>query len=323
MPVIYPQSHQNNHLSKTPTMSTRTTTFNRLLHTPLARIIFGLIVCIAINVGLQRLITKALDLTSFPLPVKSMIKGLIVSFLFIYGYIKFYAYYEKRAITEFSSKKIGRYIPAGLLIGAVLQGLTIAVIWLNNGFHIVSINPWTSLWPLVFSGAAIAIIEETLFRGILFRISEEKLGTYLALVLSALIFGGLHLLNANSTIASALAVAVEGGLLLGAAFVYSRNLWFPIAIHFAWNFTQTGIFGAVTSGNALHVSLLTSTISGNPLISGGAFGPEGSIQAMLFCSVAGFLLLIICHKQHKIIAPYWLDARRVPASTHTAGLGRG
>jgi uncharacterized protein len=282
-----------------------------LLHAPLARIIFGLIVCIAINLGLQLLITKALDRTTFSLPAKSIIKGLIVSFLFIYGYIKFYAFYEKRAITEFSSKKIGRYILIGLMLGAVLQGLTIAVIWLNNGFHIVSVNQWMGLWPLVFSGAAVAIIEETLFRGIIFRISEEKLGTYLALVLSALIFGALHLLNAHSTIASALAVAVEAGLLLGAAFVYSRNLWFPIAIHFAWNFTQTGIFGAVTSGNALHVSLLTSTISGNTMISGGAFGPEGSIQAMLFCSAAAILLLIICHKQHKIIAPYWSNAQPV------------
>jgi membrane protease YdiL (CAAX protease family) len=96
------------------------------------------------------------------------------------------------------------------LLGAFLQGLTIAVIWLNNGFHVVSVNPWMGLWPLVFRAAAVAIVEETLFRGILFRISEEKLGTYLALALSALIFGALHLLNAHSTIASALAVAVEG-----------------------------------------------------------------------------------------------------------------
>jgi membrane protease YdiL (CAAX protease family) len=294
-------------------MTTHTTTVTRLLHSPLTRIVLGLIVCIAINVGFQLLITKALDHTAISHPIKSIIKGLMVSFLFIYGYTKFYSFYEKREITEFSSKKIARYIPIGLLLGAVLQGLTIAVIWLNNGFHVVSVNPWTSLWPLVFSGAAIAIIEETLFRGIIFRISEEKLGTYLALALSALIFGALHLLNAHSTIASALAVAIEGGLLLGAAFVYSRNLWFPIAIHFAWNFTQTGIFGAVTSGNALHVSLLTSTISGNPLISGGAFGPEGSVQAMFFCSAAAILLLIICHKQHKIIAPYWSKTKRVSA----------
>ncbi len=230
---------------------------------------------------------------------------MLVSLLFVYGDTKFYGFYEKRAITEFSSKKIGRYIPLGLFLGALLQTLTIFIIWLNSGFHIVSVNQWTNILPMIFSGTAVAIIEETLFRAILFRITEERLGTYLALVLSALIFGALHLANAHSTLASAFAIAMEGGLLLGAAFVYSRNLWFPIAIHFAWNFTQSGIFGAVTSGGTLHESLLTSTISGNSLISGGEFGPEGSIQAMLFCSTAAIVLLIICRKQGKIIAPYW------------------
>jgi len=153
----------------------------------------------------------------------------------------------------------------------------------------------------VFSGAAIAILEETLFRGIIFRITEEKLGTYLALFISAVLFGALHLINPNSSIASAFAITVEGGLMLGAAFIYSRNLWFPIAIHFAWNFTQTGIFGAITSGNILHESLLTSSISGSNLITGGPFGPEGSIQAMLFCFIAAVVLLVLSHYQKKII----------------------
>jgi uncharacterized protein len=189
------------------------------------------------------------------------------------------------------------------LLGALLQTLTIFIIWLNSGFHIVSVGQWTKILPLIFSGTAVAIIEETLFRGIIFRITEERLGTYVALVLSALIFGALHLLNAHSTLASAFAIAMEGGLLLAAAFVYSRNLWFPIAIHFAWNFTQSGVFGAATSGNALRESLLTSTVSGNTLISGGEFGPEGSVQAMLFCSAAAVVLLIISRKQGKVIAP--------------------
>jgi len=150
-----------------------------------------------------------------------------------------------------------------------------------------------------------AIFEEILLRGIFFRLIEEKLGSYIALLISALIFGALHLANPNSSMIAALGIAIQAGLLLGASYIYSKNLWFPIAIHFAWNFTQSGIFGASTSGNSISKSLLTSKIDGVKLITGGQFGPEGSIQATLFCLTATIILMILIHKQNKIIKPYW------------------
>jgi uncharacterized protein len=278
---------------------------NRILHAPLARIILGLAFCIAINIALQTILTKVLDHTAFSHALKNIIKGFFVSFFFIAGYIRFYSLYEKKPVTLFSAKSVWKNLIQGLFLGSLLQCLTIYILYLNNGYHIISINSWTKVLPQVFSGLAIAIIEETLLRGIVFRIAEERLGTYWSLVLSSFIFGALHLVNPHSTLTTAFAIAVEGGLLLGSAFVYSRNLWFPVAIHFAWNFTQTGIFGAVTSGNILHESLLTSSLSGKTLVSGGAFGPEASIQAFLFCLIASILLLVLSHRQNKIIEPYW------------------
>jgi uncharacterized protein len=282
-----------------------TSKINRILHAPLARIILGLAFCIAINIALQTILTKVLDHTAFSHALKNIIKGFFVSFFFVAGYIRFYSWYEKKPVTLFSAKGVGKNLIRGLFLGSLLQCLTIYILYLNNGFHIISINNWTNILPLVFSGFAIAIIEETLLRGIIFRIAEERLGTYWSLALSSFIFGALHLVNPHSTLATAFAIAVEGGLLLGSAFVYSRNLWFPIAIHFAWNFTQSGIFGAVTSGNVLHESLLTSSLSGNKLLSGGAFGPEASIQAFLFCLIASILILVLSYRQNKIIKPFW------------------
>jgi hypothetical protein len=98
---------------------------------------------------------------------------------------------------------------------------------------------------------------------------------------------------------------VEGGLLLGAAYIYSRNLWLPIAIHFAWNFMQSGIFGAITSGNEQTNSLFTTKITGPTLITGGAFGPEGTIQAILFCLIATIIFMYLNVKRNKLIRPYW------------------
>ena len=127
----------------------------------------------------------------------------------------------------------------------------------------------------------------------------------MALAISAFIFGALHLANPHSSIAGATSVAIEAGLLLGAAYIYSKNLWFPIAIHFAWNFTQSGIYGAVTSGHTFGKSLLTTRIQGSDLITGGEFGPEGSIQAVFFCLIAATVLMVLSRRQNKIVRPYW------------------
>jgi membrane protease YdiL (CAAX protease family) len=106
--------------------------------------------------------------------------------------------------------------------------------------------------------------------------------------------------------------------LLGAAYMFTRNLWFPIAIHFAWNFTQSAIFGASTSGNIIGNSVMVSKITGNPLITGGGFGPEGSLQATLFCLAATIILMIRNHRQRKIIAPQWAKKNLVPLPATSA-----
>jgi hypothetical protein len=121
-----------------------------------------------------------------------------------------------------------------------------------------------------------------------------------------MIFGALHLFNSHATIISAACVAVEAGLLLGSAYIYSRSLLLPIAIHFAWNFVQSGIFGAVTSGNDSTPGLLTTQLSGAEWISGGKFGPEGTVQATLFCLVAAGIFMYLNIKNGKLIArQFW------------------
>jgi hypothetical protein len=124
-----------------------------------------------------------------------------------------------------------------------------------------------------------------------------------------LIFGALHLANPNATLVSAACIAIEAGLLLGAAYIYSRNLWLPIAIHFAWNFLQSGIFGAITSGNDSTTSLLTTQITGPKLITGGRFGPEGTVQATIFCLIATGILMHLNIKNGKTIKRQVWDSK--------------
>jgi membrane protease YdiL (CAAX protease family) len=278
------------------------TTKQRILNSPLIRIILGILVCFITFIIAQQLTGKILDLTSLNKDCRNLIKGIIASTVVISTYIYFFKKYEKREIKEFSSKGIAKYIIMGTLIGAILQCLTILVIYFNDGFKIVSINPISNIIIPLTIAFTVAIFEEILIRGIIFRILEEKLGSIISLLISAIIFGALHIANPNSTLISGLCV-VMAGLLLGAAYIYTRNLWFPIAIHFAWNFMQSGIFGAITSGNEKTNSLITTKITGSQLITGGEFGPEGAIQSIIFCLFAAIILLQL--SKNKLINPYW------------------
>lgn len=102
---------------------------------------------------------------------------------------------------------------------------------------------------------AAAVTEEIVFRGVFFRLSEASLGTPLALLTSAMVFGLIHFLNRHATVQGAASIIFESGVLLAAAFVVTRRLWFPIGMHFAWNFTQGGLFGVAVSGSATPVGI--------------------------------------------------------------------
>jgi membrane protease YdiL (CAAX protease family) len=287
-------------------MNDRKSTWRRLLYFPLTKIIIGIIVCVAI-LSVGRIgVKKLLNLTSLNEEIKALAGASILAILVLVVYTTLYKFYEKRKITELSAKGLAKNLISGTLLGAVLLSSTIYVIYLNHGFFIISANRFIYILPGLGAAFAAAVSEEILFRGIIFRITEEKLGSYLALAISALIFGAAHFANPNSTLVAALGIAVQAGLLLGAAYIYSKNLWLPIALHFAWNFTQAGIFGATTSGNIIGKSLLTTRIEGPVLISGGPFGPEGSIQATLFCLIAAIILMILNYRQNKIVKPYWV-----------------
>ncbi len=276
----------------------------RTFNSPVTKIILAILTFMAVVIIGQQIAVKLLGLTSLDKDYRNLLKGLFVSASCIFSYILFFRKYDKRTVTEFASKGLLKNITIGVLIGFILQSLTILVMYLNGNYSVVNINPISFIlipFAIMFT---VAIIEEILVRGIIFRIMEEKLGTYISLTFSSILFGVLHLANPNGTLISSICITTAG-FLMGAAFIYSRNLWMPIALHFAWNFTQSGIYGAITSGNEKTKSLLTAKIQGPEFITGGEFGPEGSIQAIAFCALGTILLLILIHKENKIIKPYW------------------
>ena len=282
----------------------QTTTKQRFLNFPLTKIILGLLICFAVFIIAQQLTGKILDLTTIDKNYRNLIKGIIASSFVIFTYIYFYRKYEKREIGEFSGKGLLKNTILGVLIGTTLQGLTILVIYFFGDFQLISVNPFSSIITPFAVAFSVAIFEETLLRGIIFRIVEEKLGSYISLLISAIIFGAAHLLNPDSSVISSICIGIVG-FMFGASYIFSRSLWLPIAIHFSWNFVQSGIFGAITSGNEKTSSLFSTKISGAEFITGGAFGPEGTIQATLFWLLVSIVFMVLITKQKKLIRPFW------------------
>ena len=150
-----------------------------------------------------------------------------------------------------------------------------------------------------------ALTEEILFRGVVFRLIEEWAGTWIALAVSAIIFGAVHAANPGASWISTLAIALEAGVLLAAAYVVTRSLWLPIGLHFGWNYFEGPVYGTQVSGHAILTSAITSHVSGSAWLTGGSFGPEAGLYAVFTCLLAAIGLLAYARQQSRIIEPSW------------------
>ncbi|SFW60118.1 CPBP family intramembrane glutamic endopeptidase [Amycolatopsis australiensis] len=221
----------------------------------------------------------------------TLVFGLATAVLSVLAYRWIVRRTEHRAPAEIARNNaaLGR----GLLTGTAMFTAVIALIALSGGYHVLGWGSVSGAIALFGFTAAAAVTEELLFRGVLFRIVEGWIGTWAALALTAVLFGMAHLFNAHATLWGALAIAVEAGGMLAAAYAATRTLWLPIGLHFAWNFAEGGIFGTDVSGTNAPEGLLHGVMSGPAAVSGGEFGPEASLYSLLAGVVVmtGFLWL--------------------------------
>ena len=155
---------------------------------------------------------------------------------------------------------------------------------------------WSDLLLSGLFFAMVAIVEETMMRGyVLGRLLRTRLNKFISLLISSLLFALLHLMNPNVAFLPMLNL-VLGGLLLGASYLYTRNLWFPISLHFFWNWIQGPVLGYEVSGNRFCETLFSLRLPANNLINGGAFGFEGSLVCTVLATL--FTLFIIWWFEH-------------------------
>ncbi|MFS0703990.1 lysostaphin resistance A-like protein [Cellulomonas sp. 179-A 9B4 NHS] len=222
---------------------------------------------------------------------------------------------ERRRAVEVALHGAGAAAARGAALGAAMFVVVVGVITVLGGYRVEGWGSATAAAGLLGLAVAASVTEELVFRGVLFRVVEERAGTVGALVLTSVLFGAMHLLNPHASVWGAVAIAVEAGGMLGAAYAATRTLWLPIGLHAAWNFTASGVFGTEVSGAGVASGLLDGVTSGPVLLSGGAFGPEASLPAVLTGIVLTVLFLRLAHRRGRVVTRRGRTARVATTAT--------
>lgn len=276
-----------------------------VLYSPLARLVLFILLFMP-GVLLLEFLTRRLGWTSHGTPLQAglgQMFGRIVPALAAYLVVT--RLVERRPPTELLSRTSLQRATVGFVIGATLFSAIVGLLWLLGAYHVVGFNPnanWVT--ALMMTGIGAGIGEEIMFRGVLFRIVEEGLGSWAALLISALAFGAMHAGNPGATAWSSAAIAIEAGLLFGLLYMVTRSLPVCMGLHAAWNFFQGTVYGIPVSGLKAD-GWLVSTRTGADWLTGGTFGAEASVVALATCVVASCLLLTVALRRDTIVAPSW------------------
>lgn len=212
-------------------------------------------------------------------------------------YALFVKLMEKHWPTDLPLRRLVPHMLLGLLVGFIYMVIVVCTISATGCATV----QWSAFsgekqFSVIMMFLGVAVGEEMICRGVIFRWIDERWNTWVALLVSALFFGFAHMPNDNATWWSSLAISVEAGLLIAAAYKWSGTLWVPIGIHWAWNYTQGNIFGLAVSGADAGDTILATTVSGPDIITGGTFGPEASIIAVIYGII---LTIVFLYNRHR------------------------
>jgi membrane protease YdiL (CAAX protease family) len=273
---------------------------HRVLGSPPARVLLlGFILLLMMSLNNDVMTSYAAQ------PVKAVLHIIALAIAGFAVYLGYAHFVEQREPSELALPGMGRELGIGLLVGAGLYAACEMILMVLGIYRIDGLNPVSYMVPAIAMALSSSVFEELLFRGVLFGSLETWFGSWVALVVSSLVFGLTHLMNPQGTVEGALFIAVEAGVLLAAAYMLTRRLWLSIGFHMAWNYTQSAIFSGIVSGNDAQQGLIRSTMKGPDWLTGGSFGVESSVLALLLCTTAGIVMLVMAARRGKIVAPIW------------------
>ncbi|PRY39699.1 CPBP family intramembrane glutamic endopeptidase [Umezawaea tangerina] len=250
-----------------------------------------LVMTVAVMVVAQQFVVALGDLG-----VVDLVVGVVVAAVSLLLYAGLCGLVEgRRPVAELPRDRALSGLLLGSALGAAAFLATMLLILVFGGWHVTAGDPRRFLATLGVM-ACVAVTEEVVFRGVVFRFAEDRFGTWPALAVSSVVFGAAHLAGTSeagvgATLWGATAIALQGGILLTAAHVATGALWLPIGVHFAWNVVEAGFGTAVSGKTSEFGGLVHTALSGSPVLTGGSFGPEAGVAGILSCLVAAAFLL--------------------------------
>jgi len=213
--------------------------------------------------------------------------------LFLVMYRQYARLIEKRQPFELTYQGALQEFVKGSAIGGGMVAFIVGLLIMSGCYQVISCTDKFRIVVDYFVKFTMgAFFEEILFRLIIFRLTEEWLGSVWAIVIQSMLFGLAHLANENATLFTSLTIMIVGGITYTAAFIYTHRAWLAVGIHMGWNYFQSGIFGMPNSGSA-YKGVFLPQISGPEWLTGGAFGIEASIPAVSLNLLVGIVLLYL------------------------------
>jgi uncharacterized protein len=274
--------------------------YKKILYFPVTKIIIGIAICFLTLVGVQNFITKPLFhyLLESKEIADTLTNYLSVAVLLL-SYWTVYRIYEKREITELSLKYLPKEFAGGLLAGFFLLSLVILILYLLGYYNASGISNFSFfLAPLSILVIA-ALLEEIVFRLIIYRILEEWMGTYRALILSSILFTIPHLFNNDVNVLTVLFLFLFG-FAHGIMFNYTKRMWLPFAFHLGWNLSQP-FYGSNLSGIKDFEPVIKGQFNGPRLLTGSGFGIEDSLLSILVLIIGSAIFLFYSTRNGKIV----------------------
>lgn len=173
----------------------------------------------------------------------------------------------------------------GTLVGAAFLGVTVLLVAATGGAR-WGPDSGTVAGYLEFAAGTLAFfavaaaVEEVVFRGYPFQVLEREMGPWVAVLATSLVFAAAHGSNPNVR-PLGLANIFLAGVMLAAAYLRTRSLWFATAVHLGWNWTMATLLDLPVSGLEIDTPLYTGVETGPDWWTGGAFGPEAGLAATL------------------------------------------
>src|SRR5271170_5070495 len=201
---------------------------------------------------------------------------------------------EKRTYADYYlplNQFLGKRFWQGVPYGFAMLSLLLVLISALHGFSLGDVAlsgaealRYGALYGIVF--LMVGLFEEFSFRGYMQATLGSGIGFWPAAIILSILFGAIHLSNLGEAWYGA-AMAGSFGVLAAFSLQRTGNIWFPIGMHAAWDWSETFFYSVPDSGFLAKGHLFNSTFHGPTWLTGGTVGPEGSVFAFVVLIVGG------------------------------------